>query len=52
VLEAQNLLVQSEIDLISAIHDYILSGLQLKQSAGVLSVDDIEAVNRAYFTAA
>lgn len=52
VLEAQNLLVQSEIDLISAIHDYILSGLQLKQAAGVLSVDDIEAVNRLYFTAA
>jgi len=51
VLEAQNLLVQSEIDLISAIHDYILSGLQLKQAAGVLSVDDIEAVNRAYFAA-
>lgn len=52
VLEAQNLLVQSEIDLISAIHDYILSGLQLKQAAGVLSVDDIEAVNRLYFSAA
>lgn len=52
VLEAQNILVQSEIDLISAIHDYIVAGLQLKQAAGVLSVDDIEAVNRLYFTAA
>jgi len=51
VLEAQNLLVQSEIDLIGAIHDYIVAGLQLKQSAGALSVADIEAVNRAYFAA-
>ena len=51
VLDAQNLLVQSEIDLISAIHDYILSGLQLKQSAGILSLDDIKAVNRLYFAA-
>lgn len=51
VLEAQNLLVQSEIDLISAIHDYILSGLQLKQSAGALTVADIEAVNRRHFAA-
>ena len=51
VLEAQNLLVQSEIDLISALHDFILSGLQLKQAAGILSLEDIEAVNRLYFTA-
>ena len=51
VLEAQNLLVQSEIDLISALHDFILSGLQLKQAAGILSLEDIKAVNRLYFTA-
>lgn len=51
VLDAQNLLVQSEIDLISALHDYIVAGLQLKQSAGALSIADIEAVNRQYFAA-
>lgn len=50
VLDAQNLLVQSEIDLISALHDYIVAGLQLKQSAGALSIADIEAVNRQHFT--
>lgn len=51
VLEAQNILVQSEIDLISAIHDYIVAGLQLKQSAGALTIADIEAVNRRHFVA-
>ncbi len=50
VLDAKNILVQSAIDLINAIHDYILSGLQLGQLAGTLSLDDIKTVNQLYFT--
>ncbi len=49
VLDTQSRLVQSEINLISAIHEYILSGLQLKQSAGILSVADIRDANQRYF---
>ncbi|MGI9310282.1 MAG: TolC family protein, partial [bacterium] len=41
VLTAQNLLLESETDLVSSIHDYILSGLELENSAGALSIEDI-----------
>jgi outer membrane protein len=46
VLNAQQQLYSTERDLAAARYNALLSGLQLKAAAGVLTGDDVEAVNR------
>lgn len=45
VLLSQQQLFQAQRDYSNARHQYVLSGLRLKQSAGVLDVSDLQAVN-------
>ena len=45
VLLAQQTLFQAQSAYSQARHQFVLSGLQLKQSAGVVEIKDIEAVN-------
>ena len=45
VLIAQQTLFQSQSAYSQARHAFVLSGLQLKQSAGTIGVKDIESVN-------
>jgi protease secretion system outer membrane protein len=44
VLEAQERLTQAERDLAQAGYTYLLTGLRLRQTAGVLTEDDLSAV--------
>ena len=46
VLNAQQRLFSSQRDYLSALYDYIQAGLELKQSAGVLSPEDIVQLDK------
>ncbi|GIX29039.1 MAG: outer membrane protein [Burkholderiales bacterium] len=46
VLDAQQQLYSARRDHFQALYDYILSSLELRRAAGVLTDEDIEAVNR------
>jgi outer membrane protein len=45
VLLSQQTLFQAQSAYSQARHQFVLSGLQLKQAAGVVEIKDIEAVN-------
>lgn len=50
LLDAQQLLFKSEVDAINTIHDYILTTLKLRQTAGVLSLLDTKTINSQFFS--
>lgn len=45
VLLAQQLLFQAQRDYSNARHQFILNGLRLKQTTGMITIDDLQAVN-------
>jgi len=49
VLNAQQQLFSTRRDLYQAEYDYLLSQLQLKAAAGVLTEEDLTAVNRSLY---